>query len=88
MKPSPESGLRWLRQAEHDIEIAERHHERGDFSDACFMGEQASQKALKGFLIAQGRRSIPIHSVAAKKADPRIGVELSQVACCPLFTPI
>ncbi len=64
MKPSPEAGLRWLRQAEHDLHIAQSHQERGDFSDACFMAEQASQKALKGFLIAQGRRSIPIHSVA------------------------
>jgi HEPN domain-containing protein len=64
MKPSPEAGLRWLRQAEHDLNVAQNHQERGDFSDACFMAEQASQKALKGFLIAQGRRSIPIHSVA------------------------
>jgi HEPN domain-containing protein len=64
MKPSPETGRRWLRQAEHDIEIAQNHQERGDYSDACFMSEQASQKALKGFLIAQGRRSVPIHSVA------------------------
>ena len=28
------------------------------------MAEQTSHKALKGFLIAQGRRSVPIHSVA------------------------
>ena len=64
MKPSPEAGQRWLRQAEHDLDIAVKHQERGDFSDACFMGEQASQKALKGFLISHGRRSVPIHSVA------------------------
>jgi HEPN domain-containing protein len=64
MKPSPEGGLRWLRQAEHDLDIAQKHHEREDYSDACFMAEQASQKSLKGFLIAHGRRSIPIHSVA------------------------
>ena len=28
------------------------------------MAEQAAQKALKGFLMAQGQRSIPFHSVA------------------------
>ncbi len=28
------------------------------------MAEQAAQKALKAFLIAQGQRSVPIHSVA------------------------
>jgi HEPN domain-containing protein len=64
MKPSPEAGLRWLRQAEHDLKIAQSHQRRRDYSDACFMAEQASQKALKGFLIAQGRRSTLIHSVA------------------------
>ena len=64
MKPSPEAGLRWLRQAEHDVDVAEKHQAGADYSDACFMAEQASQKALKGFLTAQGRRSIPIHSVA------------------------
>lgn len=64
MKPSPEAGLRWLRQAEHDLAVAQKHQAGQNYSDACFMAEQASQKALKGFLIAQGRRSIPIHSVA------------------------
>lgn len=64
MKPSPEAGLRWLRQAEHDLDVAQKHRAGENYSDACFMAEQASQKALKGFLIAQGRRSIPIHSVA------------------------
>ena len=64
MKPSPEAGLRWLRQAEHDLDIAQSHQKRGDYSDACFMAEQASQKALKGFLILQGRRYIYINSVA------------------------
>ena len=33
------------------------------------MAEQASQKSLKGFLIAQGRRSIYIHSVAQLVAE-------------------
>jgi len=64
MKPGLEAALRWLRQAEHDLTIAQNHREQGDYSDACFMAEQASQKALKAFLIAQGQRSVPIHSVA------------------------
>jgi HEPN domain-containing protein len=64
MKPGIEAGQRWLRQATHDLTIAKRHQEEGEYSDACFMCEQASQKALKAFLFAQGRRSIPIHSVA------------------------
>ena len=64
MKPGREAALRWLRQAEHDLSIALGHQERGDFSDACFMAEQAAQKALKAFLIGHGYRSVPIHSVA------------------------
>jgi HEPN domain-containing protein len=64
MKPGREGALRWLRQAEHDLAIARGHQERGDFSDACFMAEQATQKALKAFLLAHGHRSVPLHSVA------------------------
>ena len=64
MKPSREAGLRWLRQAEHDLKVAQRLQLQGDYSDACFMAEQASHKALKAFLMAQGQRSIQIHSVA------------------------
>jgi HEPN domain-containing protein len=42
MKPGREAALRWLRQAEHDLAIAYGHQERGDYSDACFMAEQAA----------------------------------------------
>jgi len=56
--------LRWLRQANHDLTIARGHQERADYSDACFMAEQAAQKALKAFLIARGQRAVPLHSVA------------------------
>jgi HEPN domain-containing protein len=64
MKPGREGALRWLRQAEHDLAIARGHQERGDFSDACFMAEQAAQKALKAFLHAEGHRSVALHSAA------------------------
>lgn len=64
MKPSRDTALRWLRQAVHDLTVARGHQERGDYSDACFMAEQAAQKTLKAFLIARGQRSVPIHSVA------------------------
>ena len=64
MRPGRDAAQRWLRQADHDLRIARGHHERGDYSDACFMAEQAAQKALKAFLIWQGQRSVPLHSVA------------------------
>lgn len=64
MKPGRDAAQRWLRQAEHDLRIACGHQGRADYSDACFMAEQAAQKALKAFLMWQGQRSIPLHSVA------------------------
>ena len=69
MKPGRDAGLRWLRQADHDLTIARRHQANGDYSDACFMAEQASQKAFKAFLLARGRWSVPIHSVAQLAED-------------------
>lgn len=59
MKPSRDAAQRWLRQAEHDLRIACGHHERADYSDACFMAEQAVQKALKAFLIWAGATFCP-----------------------------
>lgn len=64
MKPGRDTAIRWLRQAAHDRMIARGHQEHGYYSDTCFMAEQASQKALKAFLMAQGQRSVPLHSVA------------------------
>jgi HEPN domain-containing protein len=82
MKRSRETALRWRRQAEHDLEIARGHQEHGDYSDACFMAEQAAQKALKAFLIGQGQRSVPLHSVArlaeqCTQIDPDFAVHIA-----------
>lgn len=82
MKPGREAALRWLRQAEHDLAIACGHQERGDYSDACFVAEQAAQKALKAFLIDHGHRSVPIHSVGqlaerCAQIDPAFAVHIT-----------
>lgn len=43
MRNPKEDGLRWLSQAEHDLESAVNNLEKVKFySDACFMSEQAS----------------------------------------------
>lgn len=64
MKNPKENGLRWLEQAKHDLEVAEKNLEiLGFYSDACFIAEQAAQKALKAFLLFKGERYILIHSV-------------------------
>jgi HEPN domain-containing protein len=63
MRPSPETALRWLRRADHDLTIARGQQKRADNSDACYIAEQAAQKALIAFLIACGQRDVPLNSV-------------------------
>jgi HEPN domain-containing protein len=70
MRRGREEASRWLKQAEHDLKVAEHNLKAGFYSDACFMAEQASQKALKAYLILRTGRSIHEHSIQAlaKKA--------------------
>ena len=63
MKRSREQRLRWLRQAEHQLEVTRAMLDLGFWSDVCFMAEQTSQMALKAFLYGSGRREVLIHSV-------------------------
>jgi HEPN domain-containing protein len=65
MKPNPlEEGLRWLHQAQQDIDDALYAHRGRRFNLACFMAQQAAEKAIKAFLYAQGRTLVIGHSVA------------------------
>lgn len=58
MKRNEEQALRWFDQAVHDFEVAKSNFNAGFYSDACFMCEQAAQKALKAYIIYQGRRYV------------------------------
>ncbi len=53
-----EEGLRWLEQAEEDLRWAKELAERGGFHIACFLVQQISEKALKGFIYAQGEEIV------------------------------
>ncbi|GAB4542340.1 MAG: HEPN domain-containing protein [Anaerolineae bacterium] len=65
MKPSPrEEGLRWLRQAQQDIDDAHYACQGKRFNLACFMAQQAAEKAIKGYLYARGLTLVIGHSVA------------------------
>lgn len=65
MKPSPrEEGTRWLLQARQDISDAEYAHIGERFNLTCFLAQQAAEKAIKGYLYAQGRSLVIGHSVA------------------------
>ena len=65
MRPDPKAeGLRWLRQAEHDLSDAEYSLAGRRHNLACFLCQQAAEKALKGFLYARGAEQVLGHSVA------------------------
>mgnify|MGYP005839913831 CR=1 FL=1 len=65
MKPNPlNEGKRWLRQAEEDLSDVRSLRERGRHHLACFMAQQAAEKALKAYLYAQGAEAPWGHSVA------------------------
>ena len=63
MKDNLINAQRWLKQALHDLERAERNLKDDFYSDACFMAEQASQKALKAYLFFSGERFVNIHAL-------------------------
>lgn len=64
MKNAKANSKRWLDQAQHDLLSARNNLEKVKFySDACFMAEQSSQKALKAFLLFKGRRYVLSRSV-------------------------
>jgi HEPN domain-containing protein len=64
MRGSPaEEGRRWLEQAREDLRWAQRLREQGAHYLACFLAQQAAEKALKGFLYAQGEEMVLGHSV-------------------------
>lgn len=70
MKQNKIEAKRWLKQAKHDLLVANKNLENKFYADSCYSAEQAAQKALKGYLYFQGARFIWEHSVAqlAKRA--------------------
>lgn len=65
-----EEAQRWLEQARWDVNAARRVREAGLYSLACFVSQQAAEKALKAYLFCQGLEVIREHSVGrlAKRA--------------------
>lgn len=56
-------GLRWLDQALADMKTAKDCLKDGNYYATAFFAQQAAEKALKGFLYAQGYRALITHSV-------------------------
>lgn len=73
---------RWYRQAVYDLSAARWNIEGGFHDTACFLAQQAGEKALKSLLYYLGARRTALltHSlvemarVAAKKVEPLTGL--------------
>jgi HEPN domain-containing protein len=55
---------RWLAQAERDLDDARFAASGSRWNLACFLSQQAAEKALKAYLYASGAESVRGHSVA------------------------
>jgi len=65
MRPDPhDEGRRWLDQASLDLDDARFARGGKRFSLACFLCQQAAEKAVKGFLVLKGEEVVWGHSVA------------------------
>ncbi|ODS35522.1 MAG: hypothetical protein A7315_14695 [Candidatus Altiarchaeales archaeon WOR_SM1_79] len=53
---------RWFRQAVYDLEAAKWNMEGEYHENACFLAQQAVEKALKAVLYSTGKRKILTHS--------------------------
>ncbi|MBC7335125.1 MAG: HEPN domain-containing protein [Clostridia bacterium] len=53
-RKSRDEALRWLRQAEYDLDDAKFKADGKRYNVACFLCQQAAEKALKAYLISIG----------------------------------
>ena len=65
-------GARWLRQATQDLEDAEFTREGERYNLACFMGQQAAEKAIKAYLYHRGAEDVWGHSLTDLCEDAKI----------------
>lgn len=86
MRPIPkQEGYRWVQQAVRDLDDARYAFAGQRYNLACFVAQQAAEKALKGYLYAQGAEMVWGHSVrelctdasAADEAFAALGREVA-----------
>src|SRR6056297_477924 len=58
MKDSAGEAERWLRQAEHDLELGRLALREGYFGQACVIAQQAAEKAVKAIHYHGGARVV------------------------------
>ena len=65
-------GARWLRQARQDLDDASFAKDGERFNLACFLGQQAAEKAVKGYLYFRGAEDVWGHSLIDLCEDARL----------------
>ena len=65
-------GARWFRQAQQDLDDANFVREGSRFNLACFLGQQAAEKALKAYLYHRGAEDVWSHSLIDLCEDAKI----------------
>jgi HEPN domain-containing protein len=72
MPDNATEGVRWLRQAEQDWQDAHFTREGGRFNLACFLSQQAAEKAIKAYLYHRGAEDVWGHSLIDLCEDAKI----------------
>lgn len=81
MKNPKHEAMRWLRQAENDLEFARTGLVHKFYAQTCFLCQQAGEKAVKAVHYGQGERFVlghSIHGLLKKMDDPKAKLLLDQ----------
>jgi HEPN domain-containing protein len=65
-------GSRWLRQAQQDLLDAQYNREGERYNLACFLCQQAAEKAIKAYLYHRGAEDVWGHSLIDLCEDAKI----------------
>jgi HEPN domain-containing protein len=70
---------RWFQQAAYDLKAASWNIEGGFFNTACFLSQQAAEKALKSLLYYQGGRRAALLTHSLVEMAREIGTQVPAV---------
>jgi len=70
----------WFLQAENDLRWGQDSLAAGHFAQACFVGQQVGEKALKSLAFQRGFDTVKPHSIARIADELQIDGGLTQVA--------
>ncbi len=55
------AAVKWLKQAKHDLDMADKNIDIGGYDVASFLSHQAVEKLLKAIIIYEGKKSPKSH---------------------------